>query len=330
MKWLLAITCAGCISKPSPPTGDYAWRELPLQMGTDAPPRMVYSRLTYDQQLEKIVLFGGFRPDFGKTIPEMWSFDGNLWTPECGADGGDPCMNKAQVRSGFVGTEDRLLSFGGTTDEGQTLSSALYEDRGDGWKPVTTTGGPGEADLATLVEFRGAVYEVGGYADSNALSDIYRLDGTTWTSIAMTNMAAFANSGNSVITADDDAILAWDDNSNGTSDDMWQFDGKDWLPVCRVMDSNPCSGTRRRDATLLHIGGVATFLLGGYDDNIVPIAGTMILDGDHFKTYTADGPARAQAGAAYDPKRDIGVLFGGDCAANAEDQCDTTWVFARQ
>jgi hypothetical protein len=120
---------------------------------------------------------------------------------------------------------------------------------------------------------------------------------------------------------------------------MWQHTSTGgWTPLC-----DGCTGAGRAQVSLVHVPEYdQTFMVGGCDALSVSfcfeyaVAGTLVLVGDHFETYDAQfPPARLAPGLAYDPSRDVVVMYGGygydtdpDCDSNGN--CGGTWELARE
>jgi hypothetical protein len=108
----------------------------------------------------------------------------------------------------------------------------------------------------------------------------------------------------------------------GTSDDtLWTL-GATWTELCTT-----CSGAARRDASMVYDPSLHTVWMtggatSGSDDGL---AGTWVLQGSSWKQVFTDPPGRAASALAYDPGRDVIVLYGGNSSLNCAPQCDETW-----
>ena len=94
------------------------------------------SRMVYDSESDRFILFGGFSGKKGVAIDETWAYDlnTNTWT----------AMNPAKHPSGrnqhqmaYIPTIDRVLLCGGWTDGfGQSADTWLYDYNHDTWKEL--------------------------------------------------------------------------------------------------------------------------------------------------------------------------------------------------
>ena len=110
-------------------------------------------------------------------------------------------------------------------------------------------------------------------------------------------------------------VLFGGDGPTGQDDDTWEWDGAAWIPHITVM--GPSARTRpamvyeqRRKRTLLY-GGVFSAGVAAPQDALQDM---WEWDGTVWTQLAATNPPGLRAGAAiaYDPERDVVVLFGGD------------------
>ena len=307
---VFALALAACVGKPARPG---AWQ---LITGANQPGGVTTPRLVWDPDLHAIVMYGGDRVDTPSDA--MWSFDGATWQKLC-----DPC-GLGRHREGLAWDGSKLVAFGGedaTNGDAYTNNAFTY---GSGWAPLELSGSAPDAQTySQLVPYHGRLYAVGGYATGGPSKQVASFADGAWRhepdagdTIVGVGMGLTAD-------PDHDRILALVDSAgNFEEDGVWAFDGKTWTKVC-----DPCTGKPKHSASLIHVPDRdVTLLIGGQDHDGKRIAGTQVLVDGQFVPYDAPVtfPARANLGVAYDPERDVIVVYGGaseDCPFG----CDETW-----
>jgi len=309
--WLVLSVAAGCVAKPPRP----AWTKI---AGADQPGELTGVRLTWDPDRGEVVLFGGDGP--ADLSDAMWSFDGTRWAPLC-----NPC-NVRRERPGFVWDGSQLVIFGGGDDAGHYTNTVF--DYSDTWTLRDTSGPqPAEQTFSQIVPYHGALWAVGGYA-SGPLSGVSSLAGKVWNTEANAGDSLASIGMGVTVDTDHDRILALVDAAGNSAEDgvrMYTASTGEWSVVCE-----PCTGRDRTGGSLVHVPDHdLTLLIGGRSlDNTYP-RGTWVLEGDRFARYDDDDhmlPPRREVGVAYDPDRDVVVVYGGasdDCPF-----CGETWELA--
>ena len=305
-----ALALAACIGKPARPG---AWK---LVTGANQPGGLQSPRLAWDPDLHAIVMYGGDRVDMPSDA--MWKFDGSTWQKLC-----DPC-GVQRHRNGFAWDGKQLVSFAGEDiANGDAYTSDVFTYDGS-WKLAAATGDvPVQTTFAQIVPYHDRLYAIGGYSTGGPSAKVASLAGTTWRAEHDAGDMMASTGMESTFDGDHDRILSLVDTTGNTDEDaVWTFDGTTWTKLCE-----PCTGVAKHGASLIHVPGHdVTLLLGGQLHDGSFVAGSRVLDGSSFVPYVdpVTYPARADVGVAYDPERDLVVVYGGaseDCTFG----CDETW-----
>jgi len=307
---LVALALSACIGKPARPG---AWK---LVAGANEPGGVTTPRLVWDPDLHAVVMYGGDRVDTPSDA--MWSFDGAAWQKLC-----DPC-GLGRHREGLAWDGSELVAFGGEdTSNGDQYTNSVFTYR-SGWSPLQLSGSaPDPQTFAQVVPYRGRVYAVGGYSTTGPSTKTASFADGAWRAEADAGDTIVGPGMGLTVDTDHDRILALVDSAgNFEEDSVWAFDGKAWTKLC-----DPCTGKPKHSASLIHIPDRdLTLLIGGQDHDGSFIAGTQALVGGAFVPYDSPVtfPARAAVGVAYDPERDVIVVYGGASEA-CTFGCDETW-----
>jgi hypothetical protein len=253
----------------------------------------------------------------------------------------DPCLEVANplgqggiFEPGFAfdPIRDRFVLFGGEGPNVADFRNDVWEFAGSSWSYLGPAGGPSPRAMAQLVydPILGGMRMLGGY-NANAIPETWTYVDGAWALDDNTPRASMtAEATESTYDSDHQRVLVLEDSANALSpaDGLWVHDASGWQMLCK-----PCTtdGTPRIDAALVHVSGYdQTFLIGGRNNDIPDLAGTWVLVDDHFEPYMTLGdlPPRVDAGVAYDPVRDVVVLYGG-WADSLTDIRAETWELAR-
>lgn len=307
---LFAIALAACVGKPARPG---AWK---LVTGANQPGGLRSPRLVWDPDLHAIVMYGGDRLDMPSDA--MWSFTGSAWQKLC-----DPC-GVQRHRNGFTWDGQQLVSFAGEdTSNGDAYTSDVFT-YGSSWRPETTTGDvPLQTTFAQLVAYHDRLYAIGGYSTGGPSVKVASLSGMIWRAEPDAGDTMASTGSESTVDTEHDRILSLVDTTGNTEEDgVWAFDGTTWDKLCE-----PCTGVAKHGASLIHVPGHdVTLLLGGELHDQSFVAGSRVLQGSTFVPYDdpVTYPARADVGVAYDPERDLVVVYGG-ASEDCQFGCDETW-----
>jgi hypothetical protein len=183
-------------------------------------------------------------------------------------------------------------------------------------------------------------FAYGGYISSGGVNELYTFDPTTstWSYIDGDETGGGRNgTGPSMsgqgqeITYDTKRkrmLTLIDNDGNGDFDQLWEYTTENgWASVCAG-----CTNTKR---VFVYVPTMdATLVISGqpYDgsnrlDSTPKIGGTWMMQGDaSTMTLLDEQPALSSVGVAYDPTRDVVVMYGGDgCGQNGGGYCSDTW-----
>ena len=271
------------------------WTEL---HPATTPPIRERAMFAYDPIHDRVVLFGGVAS--GMAQPDMWLFDGDDWmqtTPPgipSARFGGTLTLDPA--RAGLVMTG------------GSSASPTLLWD-GNQWTVIGTTTSPMASRIHHIAFFDPAINATVaglGAITTNPRTDLYRLDGESWSLLAQTAGPPPVQDPAIAFDARRGQVVMFGGTLSGAlSQQTWEHDGAVWIE--RTPTDPP---TARHSAALAYDEARgATVMFGG---NTVD-ADVHEWDGSVWSTIVAAGPApRARAEMVYDPASRTVVMFGGD------------------
>jgi hypothetical protein len=226
---------------------------------------------------------------------------------------------------------DRIVLYGGLDTTGAI--AGLWEWDGTTWAPITATGlSPGPRGMAQMVydQRRRLIVMIGGGATPNAYDDsVLEYDGFMWTGVPQ-DPPVLSVIGGQGTTAFWDPVteridVYVDRGYQGDRDTIYSLDGAVWHMVCTT-----CTGVARRDASVVFDPSPGrTYVIGGYvGAQGTELAGTWAYDTTGAAMVSTLPDKRDSVAVAYDARRDVVVLYGGNgvaCTGN----CDETWEFVR-
>ena len=275
------------------------------------------ARMTYDGKRGRILMYGG---STAVQSAALWELTAAGWRAICASC---PPGQRTGAGLAYDPIRDRLVVFGGANLGGLPTDTWELDATSNTWMP-TATSGPGQRAQAQLYfdPVRGKILLVGG-TDINATAAraVWSYDGT-WVDLQIPNAPAAGGFGQSVAFDPDRAhalILSGTGGTGSGDDALYQLDTA-WSPVC-----TGCSGTQRRDASIVHDDALRTEWLIGGTSGTRELAGTWQLVQSAWMMTYADPPARAASAVAYDQARDVIVLYGGTSAACTNSRCSDTW-----
>lgn len=309
------------------PTTDRQW----VNRNLTNPGFLIGARAVFHRKRGTVVLYGGdrvtpFPP--GDPSAAMWEYDGLSWSLLC-----DPCVPGPRFAPAMAydAARDRIVLFGGHDQNGAL--GTLYEWDGSTWMLVTPSGPqPTPRGLAPMAydELRKrAVMFGGGNAPDDQNAEVFEYDGSSWFLPTQPSLRP-------TLLVGQGATAAWnpvtqridvlEDGGRGRGrDNAWSWDGTSWVRLCTV-----CTGIARWAAAIApDLSPARTYVIGGYDDAVgMELAGTWLIDGTGPRMISPLPDQRDSVALAYDEKRDVFVLYGGNgraCGGN----CNETWELVR-
>jgi hypothetical protein len=282
-----------------------------------APPASAGHNLVYANHLGMVLLLntglGGFANPGSSTPTRVWGWTGQEW--QLLDSSGPPIRALAGVT--YDTRRQTVVMYGGGYVTGRVYGET-WEWSG-AWRQVAATG-PGERDHTQLAfdadRGRSVLFGGGGSNASNIFGDTWEYDGVTWTRIAVDGPPARVHhamqydAGNRRVT-----LVGGTSPATGTLGDVWTWDGSRWSSAGSI-------GTPRSHARMaFHRGLDALLLVGGF-----PVGLNLLAGRNSFWTSPGgSGPSpRYLTDIAYDERRNVTVLFGGDSPSGL---LADTWEF---
>jgi hypothetical protein len=338
MRWLAIIVLASCISKPRQPARDI---DANTDSSVDAPKQLRWTtipstmidgrispRLAWDVQNSRAVAFGGHA--MTGDVDDLWqlTWSSPSWTVLSTVPVGGG--THYQPGFGYDPGRNALMLFGGLASDGLTFRAELSAFTGNSWGSLALGSMPSPRAGAAFAAANGNMYLFGGFNTGGGLGDVYSLPpspGPWMTELGIPG-AAIRSTGTAVTwDATNTRFLALTEpTAGGDADELWSFTPGSWKNVCTSCDSGG-----RQHASIVHMTtSNRTLLIGGATSG-TPVAGTMILEGNHWVTFGDPmmPPARSYEGVVYDPVDDAVIVFGGlgvDCPQG----CSDTFILAVQ
>lgn len=275
------------------------------QASTTGPSSRGHHALAFDSASGVCVLFGGY--DSNQVQGDTWEWDGSTWTLVA-TTGPSPRWYHAMV---YDSAEAVTMLLGGSDSSG--LQGDTWEWNASTWtQALNTSPGARGAHAMAYDSSRDLTVLFGGLGDG-IRQDTWEWDGLSWTMITTNGPnRRYAHA------------MAYDSSRNratlfggidiGTSSvvflrDTWEWDGANWT----LMSTNG-PDSRGYHAMAYDSGRGVTVLFGGYywDGTLHGYGDTWEWDGNAWSLVSTNGPTPRDGHAmAYDPARDVTVLFGG-------------------
>lgn len=258
--------------------------------------------LVYVPSRQHTLVFGGESRDVPSS--ELWAWDGQLWDNLTPTDGPSPSP-RTEPGLAYDPTRDRVVLFGGSeTQDTWEWDGERWELRDDG----STLPVPLDPSAVTYDASRRRVVAL-------SLGDtVWEWDGTQWTGevSAQTRPAV----GSMVYDARHRRLVAVIGTTASSEDRAWVVRDEGWLalPAAPPPSLGPAVAYETGLARAVSFGGYAPPDLRDdemetyYDHTWVRSTGTW----SPLEVEGASPPPRAFAALAYDPLRDVSVLFGGE------------------
>jgi cysteine-rich repeat protein len=184
---------------------------------TTAPSRRVNAAMTFDENLGKIVLVGGFDVTTLQLATGLWAYDGT-WSLVTTTN---PTPTRSRPSLAFDQSRDRLVMFGG---------GVVNEFDGAQWTTPSFTSGPSSRRGAAFAydATRTAVVLFGGAIGTDVASDTWEWSGTAWTQTNSTRTPAARHSAQFVAVPTGLELVGGQSNQAEPFDDVWLLDAQGW------------------------------------------------------------------------------------------------------
>lgn len=329
-----------------------SWRDVTPALPADSPPARFGGALAFDPGRGRMVLFGGVHQDDpaggGDFVfdDDLWEWDGTRWS-ELQPPAPRPPASMASFANDRPG--GNLLLWSSSTN-GIDGSLWRWDGFGQSWSavpldpawPIPTDDGVGTlaidgrsntpvlfgsepwrleddrlvahgglglsppARASSAAAYDGAIDRTVLFGGDGADGWVWLWDGRAWT---QSGVSATPRVGHVAVADADGAGVTFVCGGAPDPDGLLlQWDGADLLPLGPFVDAPvPAPGRRAArgpNGSLVVYGGLVA---GAYDEQ------TYLFDGATWQALAAPGPAgRSEPALAYDARRDVTVLFGGE------------------
>ena len=274
----------------------------------DTPPARISHAMAYDSSRGKVILFGGYIANSGRTN-DIWEWDGINWTQRFPAT--LPPARDRHAMS-YDSVRGRVVLFGGYNDSIGNLQDT-WEWDGINWVqqfPTSSLPLPRFGHVMAYDSKNQVTVLFGGHVVSD-YNDTWEWDGSSWAKrMPVTTPPAFEKHAMTYDSEREVIILFGGYDDVGLVDDTWQWDGNNWIlrtplnsPLARAYHKLAYNETRSR-----------VILFGGRMGSLLEVGDTWEWDGDNWVRCRICGLsplARILHAMAYDSEQGTVVLFGG-------------------
>lgn len=282
--------------------------------------------MAYDDQRERIVLFGG--AGISKVYGETWEWENNNWVRVSTA-GPAPRTFAAMT---YDGARKQIVLFGGNRvlfgndKEQDTFLNDTWTWDGKEWKKIAITGPSGRAEAGMAFDQkRGRIVLFGGYNRSNGeinrWGDTWEWDGAKWQSRSVQGPSP--QSGTSIVYDElRSVVVFWGQNAERTRGETWEWDGQQWTQIRTAVSD------RRYNAAMTYDKAKNKVIRFGGWDGKRRTSDTWEYSGISWTKIDTSGPAaRNHSAMVYEVQNNRSVLFGGH---DGENVFGDTWAFDGQ
>ena len=283
-----------------------------------APPGRAFHAMAFDLNLQRVVAFAGSDVTASGAAAgargDLWTWDGGTWAPLATAD----AFARTLSASAYDAARRRLVVFGGR-DPSRVLLDDTLEWTGDAMDvrssqqlPVRL-GGVMVYDAAEAVTLATG----GDFAGRDTSPYTWRWNGQTWRFDADESAPTELDRVEHGATYDAarDRVVAFGGTrlfDGAISADTWELDGKMWLRLTPAT----APSARRALAMVYDPVRARVVMFGGCTTATIdcgPLGDTWEWDGTTWsqQTPSMSPPARGGHALAFDPVRNVVVLFGG-------------------
>ena len=297
------------------------WTELDLETN---PPERSSHAMAYDSESGITLLFAGMPPGPGGAsyaLDDLWKWDGKKWEEFIVA--GEKPVKRSSHAIAYDEKRKVAVLFGGNSEAGYLNDT--WEWNGTFWKELEPADSP-TGRIGHKMAYdrkREKIILYGGRDSEGYPNDTWEWDGTEWKEVQTLSHPAtmlkysmdYDHSVGKVV------LFGGQHYDSGTTyyTDIWYFDGTDW-EMRSVPDQTP---TPRKGHSLSLNSSTGNILLFGG----TVLSGSNLNDTWEWNGYSwnkfepANSPTvRAYHATAYDPTRNVTILFGGS-------EKNDTWEF---
>ncbi|MES1223409.1 MAG: kelch repeat-containing protein [Bacteroidota bacterium] len=255
-------------------------------------------QLTYDEESNRVLLFGGSHGD--TVLKDLWAWNGSQWADL--TQNNTPSVNKGV----FVYDAERRVSvlFGGA-DSRRVNMGGTWEWDGKAWKEIKVNGPSARVHSCGVYDRKNKLVIVFGGFGSGLLNDTWAFDGKAWQQINVNGpvgrlpLAMIYDETKEAIVMITD-LLKPDSLTTSPKNEMWEWSGTEWknlhVPVPSITGLQAFSLFGKNDI-LLYDGNTGT---------------TWMYKSGQWQIVSNTGPGiRTGHTMIYDKKRNKIVLFGG-------------------
>lgn len=287
------------------------------------PPPSAGHALVYHDSLAAVLLvnagLGSMNQPPSSAHTVLWKWTGTVW--QIVDSLGPPVRNLAGVA--YDAKRNRLVMHGGTYDQNLSYDETWEWSQVGGWQKRTVTG-PGIRDHTDMAydAARQRVVLFGGQARIDSFPpDTWTWDGTAWTQAATTGPVPRVHFSMTYDPAAQRVLLfgGGAPTEHTSKGDTWAWNGASWSSVATATAPRTHARIGRTPNGFIVIGGFPAQSNGS----------VLALNGTTWQSVTqANAPnARYLTALAFDPIRNVTVLFGGGDPASDKLLADT-WEYS--
>lgn len=223
-----------------------SWKQI-SPATKDVPPQRAFSSLVYDNNIKKVVLFGGH--DGTNYIDQTWTWDGATWLRVKK----DPPPSRGLASMWYDPTLKRTVIFGGigrlTSQDRITRYNDMWQFDGTAWTEIKPSTLPGTRyGAAVAVDPRnnhallfGGLQLVGTGSEQKQVyaGDTWDWDGTTWKQLTTNGAPPARENASLAFDYANNQFVMFGGYAGAYYSDTWTFDQNNWSP-------KPDSTVRRR------------------------------------------------------------------------------------
>jgi len=307
------------------------WFEVTVD-STPLPAPRQFHAMAYDIARQRTVLFGGVTA-VGTFLADTWEYDGTSWVETTPA-GPSPTLRRDHAMT-YDAQRNRIVLFGGE-DATQIEFGDTWEYDGASWVETTPTGLSPRTQAGMKMVYdthSNRILLFGSGPAQNDPMELWGYNGSSWTSLDASPTPPERFLAAMSLDTDRDVIVVYggSDTDEVRLEDTWEFDLSTLLWT-EILTSIRPPGRER--ASMVYFPLTQKMVLhGGFAANALR-TNTWEYDwdaaGDPWskKTNTAKPPSREMHAMAYDPRREVTVVFGGRSAAEYVEP--GTWEFNGQ